>query len=53
MQSLCLMVFILSGRSAEKKDVKRAVFAWEGVEASDKEILDEYKIDTIFMDINN
>ena len=37
----------------EEKTVKRAVFAWNGVETEDRVILDKYQIDTIFMDINH
>ena len=37
----------------EEKTVKRAVFAWNGVETKDRVILDKYQIDTIFMDINH
>ena len=33
--------------------MKRAVFAWNGVETEDRVILDKYQIDTIFMDINH
>ena len=36
-----------------RKTVKRAVFAWNGVETEDRVILDKYQIDTIFMDINH
>lgn len=43
---------MLSG-GGDKREVKRAVFAWEGIVESDEEILEEYKIDTIFMDINH
>lgn len=49
---LC-MVLILSGYVKEEKTVKRAVFAWNGVETEDIVILDKYQIDTIFMDINH
>lgn len=35
------------------KDVKRAVFAWEGLETGDEKLLEKYQIDTIFMDINH
>ena len=30
-----------------------SVFAWEGVEEADKQFLENYRIDTIFMDINH
>lgn len=50
---MCLMAFILSGCSKEGKPVSRAVFAWEGVVESDKQILESHQIDTIFMDINH
>lgn len=43
---------MLAGCS-DKKEVKRAVFAWNGVETEDRVILDKYQIDTIFMDINH
>ena len=33
--------------------MSRAVFAWEGVVESDKQILENHQIDTIFMDINH
>lgn len=36
-----------------EKTVKRAVFAWNGVETEDRVILDKYQIDIIFMDINH
>lgn len=36
-----------------EKTVKRAVFAWNGVETEDRVILDKYQIDTIFVDINH
>lgn len=36
---MCLMAFILSGCSKEEKPVSRAVFAWDGVVESDKQIL--------------
>ena len=49
---LCL-VLMLSGCVKEEKTVKRAVFAWNGVETEDRVILDKYQIDTIFMDINH
>lgn len=49
---LCL-VLMLSGCVKEEKTVKRAVFAWNGVETKDRVILDKYQIDTIFMDINH
>lgn len=49
---LCL-VLMLSGCVKEEKNVKRAVFAWNGVETEDRVILDKYQIDTIFMDINH
>ena len=49
---LCLVVLMLAGCS-DKKEVKRAVFAWNGVETEDRVILDKYQIDTIFMDINH
>ena len=42
---------MLAGCS-DKKEVKRAVFAWNGVETEDRVILDKYQIDTVFMDIN-
>lgn len=45
------MVLMLSGCVKEEKTVKRAVFAWNGVETEDRVILDKYQIDTIFMDI--
>lgn len=48
---LCL-VLMLAGCS-DKKEVKRAVFAWNGVETEDRVIRDKYQIDTIFMDINH
>ena len=44
---------MLSGCVKEEKTVKRAVFAWNGVETEDIVILDKYQIDTIFMDINH
>ena len=44
---------MLSGCVKEEKTVKRAVFAWNGVETEDRVILDKYQIDTIFMDINH
>ncbi|NCC80603.1 MAG: hypothetical protein EOM07_13475 [Clostridia bacterium] len=47
------MAFILSGCSKEEKPMSRAVFAWEGVVESDKQILENHQIDTIFMDINH
>ena len=50
---MCLVAFILSGCSKEGKPVSRAVFAWEGVVESDKQILESHQIDTIFMDINH
>ena len=49
---LYLVVLMLAGCS-DKKEVKRAVFAWNGVETEDRVILDKYQIDTIFMDINH
>ena len=50
---LCLVVLMLVGCAKEEKTVKRAVFAWEGVEEADKRLLENYRIDTIFMDINH
>ena len=44
---------MLVGCAKEEKTVKRAVFAWEGVEEADKQLLENYRIDTIFMDINH
>ena len=44
---------MLSGCVKEEKTVKRAVFAWNGVETEDRVILDKYQIDTIFMDTNH
>ena len=44
---------MLVGCAKEEKTVKRAVFAWEGVEAADEQLLENYRIDTIFMDINH
>lgn len=44
---------MLGGCVKEEKTVKRAVFAWNGVETEDRVILDKYQIDTIFMDINH
>lgn len=49
---LCMVIMMLSG-CGDKREVKRAVFAWEGVETGDKKLLDKYQIDTIFMDINH
>ena len=34
---LCLVVLMLVGCAKEEKTVKRAVFAWEGVEEADKQ----------------
>ena len=50
---MCLMAFILSGCSKEEKPVSRAVFAWDGVVESDKQILESHQIDTIFMGLNH
>ena len=50
---LCLVVLMLAGCAKEEKTVNRAVFAWEGVEEADKQLLENYRIDTIFMDINH
>lgn len=50
---LCLAVLMMAGCAKEEKTVKRAVFAWEGVEEADKRLLENYRIDTIFMDINH
>ena len=50
---LCLVVLMLVGCAKEEKTVKRAVFAWEGVEKADEQLLENYRIDTIFMDINH
>ena len=50
---LCLVVLMMAGCAKEEKTVKRAVFAWEGVEEADKRLLENYRIDTIFMDINH
>lgn len=50
---LCLVVLMMAGCAKEEKTVKRAVFAWEGVEEADKQLLENYRIDTIFMDINH
>ena len=44
---------MMAGCAKEEKTVKRAVFAWEGVEEADKQLLENYRIDTIFMDINH
>ena len=33
--------------------MKRGVFAWGGVEEADEQLLENYRIDTIFMDINH
>ena len=40
---------MLVGCAKEEKTVKRAVFAWEGVEEADEQLLENYRIDTIFM----
>lgn len=50
---LCLVVLMMAGCAKEEKTVKRAVFAWEGAEEADKQLLENYRIDTIFMDINH
>ena len=50
---LCLVVLMLVGCAKEEKTVNRAVFAWEGAEEADKHLLENYRIDTIFMDINH
>ena len=50
---LCLVVLMMAGCAKEEKTVNRAVFAWEGVVESDKQILENHQIDTIFMDINH
>lgn len=50
---LCLVVLMIAGCAKGEKTVKRAVFAWEGVEEADKQFLENYRIDTIFMDINH
>ena len=50
---LCLVILMMAGCAKEEKTVKRAVFAWEGVEEADKRLLENYRIDTIFMDINH
>lgn len=50
---LCLVVLMMAGCAKEEKTVKRAVIAWEGVEEADKQLLENYRIDTIFMDINH
>ena len=50
---LCLVVLMMAGCAKEEKTVKRAVLAWEGVEEADKQLLENYRIDTIFMDINH
>lgn len=50
---LCLVVLMLVGCAKEEKTVNRAVFAWEGAEEADKQLLENYRIDTIFMDINH
>ena len=44
---------MLVGCAKEEKTVNRAVFAWEGAEEADKQLLENYRIDTIFMDINH
>ena len=48
---LCLVVLMMAGCAKEEKTVNRAVFAWEGVEEADEQLLENYRIDTIFMDI--
>lgn len=50
---LCLVVLMMAGCAKEEKTVKRAVFAWEGVEEADEQLLENYRIDTIFMEINH
>ena len=50
---LCLVVLMMAGCAKEEKTVKSAVFAWEGVEEADEQLLENYRIDTIFMDINH
>ena len=50
---LCLVVLMLVGCAKKEKTVNRAVFAWEGVEEADEQLLENYRIDTIFMDINH
>ena len=50
---LCLVVLMMAGCAKEEKTVNRAVFAWEGVEEADEQLLENYRIDTIFMDINH
>lgn len=44
---------MMAGYAKEEKTVNRAVFAWEGVEEADEQLLENYRIDTIFMDINH
>ena len=44
---------MLVGCAKEEKTVNRAVFSWEGVEEADEQLLENYRIDTIFMDINH
>ena len=44
---------MIAGCAKEEKTVKRAVFAWDGVEEADEQLLENYRIDTIFMDINH
>ena len=50
---LCLVILMMAGCAKEEKTVNRAVFAWEGVEEADEQLLENYRIDTIFMDINH
>ena len=50
---LWLVVLMMAGCAKEEKTVNRAVFAWEGVEEADEQLLENYRIDTIFMDINH
>ena len=50
---LCLVILMMARCAKEEKTVKRAVFAWEGVEEADEQLLENYRIDTIFMDINH
>ena len=50
---LCLVVLMLVGCAKKEKTVNRAVFAWEGAQEADKHLLENYRIDTIFMDINH
>lgn len=43
---LCMVLMMLSG-CGDKREVKRAVFAWDGAETEDGKLLDKYQMNLL------